>query len=499
MMTYIPTLQFRPTDVATTEADWLIVPVYEDESLAEMTAALDAKLSGTLTRLREAGDITGKSNETTPVLTPTGIAARRVLVVGLGKRTGCDRGSLNDAGAAASRAITGKNVGQIAAMASDLDSEAVAAFAVGLVQGCIGPGLRKATPNRFAPDEIVLVGKPGAAAGELEKATQRAAAESQAVAFARELVNTPPCDLYPETFAELAQQAVNSLGVECRVLDEKAIRAENMGALLGIAQGSDRPPRVVVLRYQGSTAADTLGLIGKGVTFDSGGLSLKTNEQMLDMKCDMAGAAAVLGGIVAAATMKLPVHLLGVLAIVENMPSGKSVKLGDVLRARNGKTIEILNTDAEGRVILADALGYAADLGATHLLDLATLTGACMVALGTSVAGLMSNDETWGRQVAESAARAGERVWPLPMWPIYDEALKSTVADVKNAPGNRYGGAITAAKFLEQFTNGRPWAHLDIAGPAWAERESATQDAGGTGFGVRTIVELSMAFGNAKA
>jgi len=499
MMTPIPTLHSRIADAATIEADWLIVPIDEDESLTELATGLDAKLGGTLTRLREAGDITGKANETTPILTPTGIAARRVLVVGLGKRTGCDRGSLNDAGAAASRAITGKVVGRIAAMVPDLDSEAIAAFAVGLVQGCIGPGLRKATPNRFAPDEILLVGKPGTAANELEGATQRAAAESQGVVLARELVNTPPCDLYPETFAELAQLAVSSLGVECRVLDEKDIRAENMGALMGIAQGSDRPPRVVVLRYRGSAAANTLGLIGKGVTFDSGGLSLKTNEQMLDMKCDMAGAAAVLGGIVAAATLKLPVHLLGVLAIVENMPSGKSVKLGDVLRARNGKTIEILNTDAEGRVILADALGYAVDLGATHLLDLATLTGACMVALGTSVAGLMSNDETWSRQVTASAARAGERVWPLPMWPIYDEALKSTVADIKNAPSNRYGGAITAAKFLEQFTNGKPWAHLDIAGPAWAERESATQDAGGTGFGVRTIVELSMAFGDAKA
>ena len=268
-----------------------------------------------------------------------------------------------------------------------------------------------------------------------------------------------------------------------------------MGALLGIAQGSDRPPRVVVCRYRGGAANRTLGLVGKGVTFDSGGLSIKTNEQMADMKCDMAGAAAVLGALTAIAELKLPVNMLGVMALVENMPSGRAVKLGDVLRSRSGKTVEILNTDAEGRVILADALNYAADQGATHLLDLATLTGACMVALGTSVAGLMGNDEAWTGEVLSAAKRAGERAWPLPLWPIYEEALKSNVADLKNAPGNRYGGAITAAKFLEQFAGGKPWAHLDIAGPAWVERETATQDAGGTGYGVRTLVELASRFG----
>jgi leucyl aminopeptidase len=231
------------------------------------------------------------------------------------------------------------------------------------------------------------------------------------------------------------------------------------------------------------------------VTFDSGGLSLKTNEQMADMKCDMAGAAAVLGAVTAAAELRLPVNLLGVMALVENMPSGRAVKLGDVLHSRAGKTIEILNTDAEGRVILADALHYAADQGADHLLDLATLTGACLIALGAQVAGLMGNDQNWTDAVSAAANRAGERAWQLPLWPIYEEALKSNVADLKNAPGTRYGGAINAAKFLEQFVAGKPWAHLDIAGPAWVEREIATHDAGGTGFGVRTMIELAMAYG----
>jgi leucyl aminopeptidase len=212
---------------------------------------------------------------------------------------------------------------------------------------------------------------------------------------------------------------------------------------------------------------------------------------MLDMKCDMAGAAAVLAALQAVAELRLPVNVLGVLALVENMPSGKAVKLGDVLKARNGKTIEVLNTDAEGRLILADALSWAAEQKPDHLVDLATLTGACMVALGTQVAGLMTNNEAWGSQVREAAGRAGERVWPLPLFEFYGEQIKSHVADMKNTGNGRWGGAITAAKLLEQFVGDVPWAHLDIAGPAWQEHESASRDPGGTGFGVRTLVELA--------
>jgi leucyl aminopeptidase len=462
-------------------------------------AALDAGLNGLLERLRQNGDITGKANETVPVFNPAGIAAHRVLALGVGTRVGLDRANLHDAAAAAARAVTGKMCGRLAALLPDRVpiGDAALAFGVGLVQGGIGPGLRKATPTRFPPTDIVLIAPTGTDSAAFETAVRRAAVEGRAVALARELVNTPPCDLYPESFADRARAVAGRAGVECTVLDEPGLRAERMGALLGVAQGSDRPPRLVVLRHAGAPTDRTLGLVGKGVTFDSGGLSIKTNEQMVDMKCDMAGAAAVLAAVTAAGELKLPVNLLGVMALVENMPSGRAVKLGDVLHSRSGKTIEILNTDAEGRVILADALNYAADQGADHLLDLATLTGACMVALGASVAGLMGNDELWTGTVLAAANRAGERAWPLPLWPLYEEALKSNVADLKNAPGNRFGGAITAAKFLEQFVDGRPWAHLDIAGPAWAEKETVTLDAGGTGFGVRTMIELAMTYQNA--
>jgi leucyl aminopeptidase len=266
-----------------------------------------------------------------------------------------------------------------------------------------------------------------------------------------------------------------------------------MGSLLGVARGSHRPPRLAILRYTGNPGGPTLGLVGKGVTFDSGGLSLKTPEGMADMKCDMAGAAAVLAGVQAIADLKMKVNVLGVLALVENMPSGNALKLGDVLTARNGKTIEVLNTDAEGRLILADALCYAVEQ-TDRIVDFATLTGACMVALGTETAGLMTNDNVWGDIVLASVRAAGERAWKLPMDASYDPLIKSKVADMRNTGGGRWAGAIAGAKLLEQFVGNVKWAHLDIAGPAWADSDTPALDAGGTGCMVRAIVEMAHNF-----
>jgi leucyl aminopeptidase len=487
------------TPLAEVQADWLVVCMWEDGPIPEAIARLDGALGGALARLREAGDITGKSNELAPLLNVKNIAARRVLAVGLGKREQGDNTSLIAAAATAARAITAKAVGRVAFALPEpfagLSWEQVTlAAGAGLFQGSYGPGLRKSKPARFAPEKVTLVAPPSAPAEDVQRAARRAGIEGQAVTLARELVNTPPCDLFPESFADRARQVAATAGVECLVMDERQIEAERMGSLLGVARGSDRPPRLVVLRYRAGKGK-TLGLVGKGVTFDSGGLSLKTNDQMVDMKCDMAGAAAVLGAVQAAAGLRLPVNLLGVLPLVENLPGGRAMKLGDVLRARNGKTIEVLNTDAEGRLILADALAYSVDENADHLVDLATLTGACMVALGTEVAGLMTNDEAWGARVQEAARRAGEKVWPLPMFPQYGELMKSNVADIKNTSQTRYGGAITGAKFLEEFVGTTPWVHLDIAGPAWVEHESAGRDAGGTGCMVRTLVELAQGYG----
>ncbi len=486
--------------LADVHADWLIVGVWEGEPLRGAVATLDAALDGALTRLKEHGDITGKPREITTLLDRRGIGSQRVLAGGLGTRAKADKASLVSVAAATARAITGKKYTRLAmALPENYPGlsweETAAAVGIGLQQGAEGPGLRKTQQERFPPDELVLVAPPSAPKDEIKRGARTADVEGRAVSLARELVNMPPCDLYPETFAARTHQVARTHGIKCTVWDEKKLAVERMGSLLAVAQGSDRPPRLVTLRWQGGKGG-TLGVVGKGVTFDSGGLSLKTTEQMVDMKCDMAGAAAVLGAMQAIAELKVPVNVVGVLALVENMPSGKSVKLGDVLRARNGKTIEVLNTDAEGRLILADALSYAVEQKVDHLVDLATLTGACMIALGPEVAGLMTNNDGWGEKVLAAAKGAGEKAWPLPMFPHYGEMIKSDVADMKNTGGTRYAGAISAAKFLEQFIGDTPWAHLDIAGPAWAEKENPTRDAGGTGCFVRTLVELARQYGD---
>ena len=478
-MIILPNPQFNvsPEVPVAVPADWLAVGVWADEPYSGASAPF-------LARLRDAGDFAAKPLELLPVLNPPGIAAERLLFVGLGNRGNAKRATLHDAASAAARHVTGKKIGTLAFAVPA--PEWTLAVGVGLAQGCQGPGIRKSTPTRFAPHQLLLVG--GNAAD-----LPRVRAEARALWLARELVNMPPCDLYPETFAVVAADAGRLSGFEVEVWDESRIAAERMGSLLAVAKGSTRPARLAILRYTGNPGGPVLGLVGKGVTFDSGGLSLKPNDGMVDMKCDMAGAAAVLAGVQAIAELKLPVNVLGVLALVENMPSGNAVKLGDVLTARNGKTIEVLNTDAEGRLILADALCFAAEQ-TDRLVDFATLTGACLVALGTETSGLMTNDDAWGDAILAAVARAGERAWKLPMDASYDGLIKSKVADMRNTGGGRWGGAIAGGKFLEQFVGSAKWVHLDIAGPAWAEAESAAQDAGGTGCMVRSIVEMAHAF-----
>jgi leucyl aminopeptidase len=476
------TIDVAAGPLARVDADWLAVGVWAEEPLSGPAAEIDSAAGGVVAKLRESGDVTGKSFELIPVLNPQGIAARRLLLVGLGQRTDATRGTVHDAASAAARHATGKKVGTVAFAAPA--PEFTLAAAVGLAQGCQGPGIRKTTPNRFAPDRLLVAGGDA-------NAQSRAREEARSLWLARDMVNAPPCDLYPETFAALAAELGRTGGFDVEVWDGSRLAAERMNALLGVARGSQRPPRLAVLRYSGNPGGPTLGLVGKGVTFDSGGLSLKPTDGMVDMKCDMAGAAAVLAGVRAIAALKLKVNVLGVLALVENMPGGAALKLGDVLTARNGKTIEVLNTDAEGRLILADALSYAAE-HTDRLVDFATLTGACMVALGTETAGLFANDDAWGERVLGAIRAAGERAWKLPLDASYDPLIKSKVADMRNTGGGKWGGAIAGAKFLEQFVGTAKWAHLDIAGPAWADNDTPALDAGGTGCMVRAIVEMAL-------
>lgn len=329
-----------------------------------------------------------------------------------------------------------------------------------------------------------------ALSGVEEGVLERAQKVAQGVAWARDLVNEPPNVLTPSALAEAAL-GLGAHGVEVEVLDEEAIRALGMGAFLAVAQGSDQPPRFIRLRYRPEGARARLDLVGKGITFDSGGYSLKPTESMATMKGDMAGAAAVLGAFLAAAVLGLPVELRGYIAACENLVSGHAYKLGDILKTLSGKTVEVMNTDAEGRLTLADALAYAQKEGAERILELSTLTGAAVVALGEEVAALFATEEGFGQEVQEAARRAGEKVWPLPLEGSYREKLKSPVADLKNV-GDRYGGAIVAALFLAEFVK-VPFVHLDIAGPAFARKAHALGPEGGTGFGVRTILALAEA------
>jgi leucyl aminopeptidase len=478
-------------------ADWLVVGLTEPAELPGPVSELDRALEGSLTRLREAGDLTGKYAELLAVPDARGLGARRLLLVGLGKPGELTAARLDKALSTAARHVSEKKDRTVAvacprgATGSVSPADFARAAATAFTVGCVGQNLYQAEPNRFPLTRLTLAAEAGGDADALREASERGRVLGEAVNLTRELVNRPADEIYPESLARRAAEIAAAHGIACRVLEQPQLEAEKMGALLAVARGSDRPPRVVVLDYRGAgDATPVLGLCGKGVTFDSGGLSIKSNENMLTMKGDMAGAATVLGTMAAIARLKLPVNVRGFLGLVENMVSGRSYKLGDVLVARNGVTIEVLNTDAEGRLVLADVLSYAVDSGVSKLIDLATLTGACVVALGEEVTGVFANNADWQEQVLAAARRAGEDAWPLPMFEHFSELLKSDVADCKNV-GTRWGGAITAAKFLEKFVGETPWVHLDIAGPAFASGNKPHREGGASGCMVRTLVEVA--------
>ena len=481
------------------EADWLIVGICQNDDWGSELQGLDDALAGTLTRLRETRDLNGKAGSKLAIHDAQGIVAKRILLIGLGKADKLDGPRVHKSMMSAVRQVSDKQdvsvaIGIPAIAAGSLSAGVLAQIvATVVVTGPVGQDLYRKELGHY-PLSAVTILAASADESEVAAAVSQGAILGEAVNLTRELVNRPAADIYPESFAARAAEVADSCGLKCEVLDEAKLSEEKMGSLLAVAQGSDRPARVVVLEHSGGGEnAPTLALVGKGVTFDSGGLSLKTSEGMKTMKCDMAGAATVLGAMSAIARLKLPVNVIGVMGLVENMVSGNSYKLGDVLTARNGTTIEVLNTDAEGRLVLADVLAYAVDRGADKLIDLATLTGACVVALGVEVTGTFTNDESWQSDVLAAAGRSGEHAWPMPMFDHFAELIKSDVADCKNV-GPRWGGAITAAKFLEQFVAETPWVPLDIAGPSFADSNKPHREGGGTGCMVRTLVEVAAAF-----
>jgi len=475
------------TSPVETAGDAIVVGVFSDAPLDGAARVVNESLGALIARLIEQKEITGKRYECTPLLGPSRLAARMVLVVGLGPQATFDAGAAFRCAGAAAKFLSTKQRQSVSFFLDQAWSlELVEAALCGILVGCQGQDLYRKEKCRFPFQELNWSGGDahGFHSGQVL---------AESVNLARRLVNEPPDEIYPEAFANRASQVASESGLEIEIWDQTKLEAERCGSLLAVAKGSSREPRLVILRYQGGAAgAPQLAIIGKGVTFDSGGLSIKPTDGMLTMKCDMAGAATMLAAMSAIARLKLPVNVIGLAGLVENMLGPAAMKLGDVLHARSGKTIEVHNTDAEGRLVLADVLAVAVDQKPARLVDLATLTGACVIALGTEVAGLMSNDQPWCDSVATAARACGEPVWQLPMYPdIYDEVIRSEVADIKNVGDGRWGGAISAAKFLEQFVGGVPWTHIDIAGPAFRDKPKPWCDAGATGVFVRTLVELA--------
>ncbi len=484
-------MQIRPiaTPVLETEADAIAIGIFEDPPLADASAEADARLDGAIRALLERKEFSGRLYETAPLLVSVG-RARQALLVGLGKRDSFNAGVAFRCAAAASRALAAKPRSSVAFFLGEgWSPDSSESGVCGAIVGCQGQDLYRAEKSRHPFKSLAWHGADEStiASGQILGA---------AVNLTRRLVNEPADNIYPETFAAQAADVARQNGLQVEIWDEARLAAERCGALLAVAKGSSRPPRLVILRYDGGKpGAAPLAIVGKGVTFDSGGLSLKTPEGMLTMKCDKAGASTMVGAMQAIAQLKLPLNVIGLAGLVENMTGPAAMKLGDVLKARNGRTIEVHNTDAEGRLVLADVLAVAVDRGAAKIVDLATLTGACVVALGNEVAGAMTNDQPWCDAVLAAARRCGEPLWQLPMFAdVYDELIKGEVADIKNVGEGRWGGAITAAKFLEQFVGKTPWVHLDIAGPAFREKAKPWSDAGASGQFVRTLVDLARAW-----
>jgi leucyl aminopeptidase len=480
-------LKLAGPDHSGLQCDALILLEFEGAARTDLPAATAA--------FRESGEITGKFLELTLLHGPAGFKARRLLLAGAGKREALETASFWKLAAAAARLLKGKGVKTIAiALEPGFDSpEYVSAAAQAFIEGVWEPDQLKTSADKDGARSIEELTISTAADS---KAAQAALAAGQAIGEAanltRDISVEPPNVLTPRALADRARAMAEANGLACDVLDTDRMRQLGMGALLGVAQGSAEPGALIVIEYRPEKAASSakLALVGKGVTFDTGGISIKPAQDMEKMKYDMCGAAAVIGAMQAIARLKPSVAVMGVIPTVENMPGGKAQRPGDIVKSLSGKTIEILNTDAEGRLILADAITYAKQLGATHLVDAATLTGAIVVALGHHFTGVFTNNDEFLARWNEAAKNSGEKMWHMPVNDQYREQLKTVYADVGNI-GGRDGGACTAAAFLREFVEETPWIHLDIAGTAWLDDGKPWMPKGPTAIPIATFVQLA--------
>ena len=489
----------------TAAVDLLAVPLAQNDSkkiqLPSRVAALDRAMGGRIASVFASGDFRGKARETLLLYPENGVRAKRVLLIGIGKPAELDVETLRGlAGTAVSRAAA-RHASKLALLVPNLRRLRVADAAQALAEGAVLSNYRfdvhRSRP-KSKPDSVRAMSLSFDRGADLRSARSGAArgvilAESQNIA--RDLSNEPANVLPPAELARRAQRIARGVGLRVRVMDVAELKRRKMGAILAVGQGSTNPPRLIVLEHnpprsrKRTRATAAVCLIGKGITFDSGGISIKPSAGMGDMKHDMSGAAAVVGALRACALLKVPLHVVGVIAAAENMPSGTAYRPGDVVTAMSGKTIEVLNTDAEGRVVLADALHYArTEFEPRAMIDLATLTGACVVALGKLATGAFGNNDRLVEILRQAGEATAERTWPMPLWDEHKKQIRSQVADIKNT-GGREAGASTAAAFLASFVEDTPWVHLDIAGTAWTSTSGPYQGNGATGVGVRLLLE----------
>jgi leucyl aminopeptidase len=480
------------------EADALVTYVFDrDDRFDGALADINVGMNGRLSALSSSGELTGKSLEMVLLHFPQGLAAQRLLLVGAGKPAKFSVNDLRKIAGAAVRYLKSRGAKSIAFLAREGQKgpEAAQAVVEGLLVADFDSDKYRTEKKNRQIQSVALAGFDSAPSDAVQAAVDRGCVVAESQNFARDLINEPSNKLTPRILAAKAEAMANEVGLGVEILDERKIAELKMGALIGVAQGSVEPPRLIVVRYEPQERypdAPVLGLVGKGVTFDSGGISIKPANNMEKMKYDMGGAGTMLGAIRALAFLKPAISVMAVIPSVENMPGGRAQKPGDVQVAMSGKTIEVINTDAEGRMILADAVTYAKQLGCTHLIDAATLTSAIEVALANVHVGAFGTPREYLDRFLESAKAAGEKMWPMPMDEEYEEMIKSNIADIRNTGSGKGGGASTGAWFIKEFAEDTPWIHLDIASTCWADDGRPWLAKGPTGVAIRSIVDFAL-------
>jgi leucyl aminopeptidase len=486
----------KKSDLEKTNTQALILTIFEGEkTLAGNILQIDQMLGGLITEVTGNGDFEGKPSQITLIYSQGMIPAKRIILVGLGKKSEIDLEKIRAAFAKAMQHLRNINIKEVAIPVDlNLLPEEKGRIIQAVVEGALLGLYQYTTYKTVGREDIKEMKQLTIIAPEIdyyliEAETKRTQFIAQAVYFARDLISAPSNEMTPSIMAKKAQEIAKPRKLSCRILNKGKMKEMGMNSMLGVASGSNEDPRFIILEYSGGKRNKSpIVLVGKGLTFDSGGICIKPAEKMDEMKSDMSGGAAVMGVMMAAADLHLPLNIVGLIPATENMPSGTAYKPGDILKSYSGKTIEVINTDAEGRLILADALSYAAKFKPEAIIDVATLTGACVVALGDDVIGMMGTDDELKKEISKAARVTGELVWELPLWESYHELIKSDIADYKNSSG-RAAGTITAAAFLSKFTGEFPWVHLDIAGPAWIVKDKPYIPKGASGVTVRLLME----------